>query len=1231
MEVGTGTGSGAPTSSDQKQLLRFLYSLIKQLDDRKQLATTSSQLFTEEIALIRERLIAESEKLIFQPIVAIGKRSREILWRKGFYEFISLTKRFSATSAKGKASPSNEFHQSDAIIKLIFQGIAKYKAIIVQMELDYNLDLRNIVDFTLLDQTNDSVVIMPNGHNTDCNYTLELINFALETVHAALLSLGDLHRYFIDFNFDKPQAIRRDFAAKYYFEAFKLNPKIGMAHNQLGTLYSGQCYDLDSTYHYLYSLVCPIPFELSEINVSKIFVANVEYLEKVEEDKMGVTIRDFVARFKLIADIFFYDKEVTDFNALCHCTLTDLRTILTSKRSQLNDDFLFKIVAILLFCLTKLKSGGSPKVYSLNAFLMAICAELIDSCILNLEKYVAARDKQNEAFQEAYSVFFDLYDRDVRRSRETHRMLMNDGIEKSISPVLLVNGTTSARNSPTVSNDSVQKSSLSSVSPMITDFKSQASLKSKSAERNEPHASSNAGMGASSNEKEGQLSSDAKTPSSLPVRKKSAASSSLGDGNKRNKPTKLRRRRRKLQSGDTDEDSDAFSEDDDDDLSGDESDYDMNSDFSSDDSSYENSFMSTDDEEEDVDGNAALENGAEKLDVAEIKESNDAVEPTVTVEFQQYSDSEDIIIEEEKIIYLNDLNTIKTEVKLNNQPKRDVIANYTALDDKMLNFCLTDPDGDDDKDVVIEEEDDMLYGHTASAASMNDLKSSELINGNVFKEISNLLPSNNSSSKDDNARHVDKLRYKRKYTKIDPNILIEFAQQECTIKSLKILFDWLKVNSDILHNCYSSNPEFIHKIMKLLNHLNIDIFTRKVCFDRNLIKVDNVRTELRTLFDIRMSIPLYEDVLLKDFSLLEPVQQNMDFEIPLQMKITVNEENIMRVFKLVDFGFFICKTKKFRYNFCARSRRFIAAKENIGGRNGGGSFVAGSRGGANGRQQKRSKRRRGFAKRRNENGQHGKRIRARSSYTSNEENDFMIEPEVGPIGDDGLKVPRKSYLKNRNYQQINVVATEKEIQKSLDNGVDSKKTVESKSEIMGKLWLRNEVKTLESKMSKRPATVLTPYLVLDSKSLTDYASTVKTLIKTKKFVVLIPNAVLSDLDELKKTSEGARNAIRWLEAEFSKGSRFLRLQRNYETLPIALLKVPRKMDRDASTFLQIAQFCNYMQANHSDGSDHRILTLLTGTNIKDKKSPNFSFTGVMDAVSVHFEQISTFFAKYKKK
>ena len=67
----------------------------------------------------------------------------------------------------------------------------------------------------------------------------------------------------------------------------------------------------------------------------------------------------------------------------------------------------------------------------------------------------------------------------------------------------------------------------------------------------------------------------------------------------------------------------------------------------------------------------------------------------------------------------------------------------------------------------------------------------------------------------------------------------------------------------------------------------------------------------------------------------------------------------------------------------------------------------------------------------------------------------------------------------------------------------------------------------------------------------------------------IPNSifsVLAELDDLKKTTEAARNTIRWLEQEFTKGSRFIRLQRNNESLALSLIKVPKKLGRFAAPY-----------------------------------------------------------------
>lgn len=79
------------------------------------------------------------------------------------------------------------------------------------------------------------------------------------------------------------------------------------------------------------------------------------------------------------------------------------------------------------------------------------------------------------------------------------------------------------------------------------------------------------------------------------------------------------------------------------------------------------------------------------------------------------------------------------------------------------------------------------------------------------------------------------------------------------------------------------------------------------------------------------------------------------------------------------------------------------------------------------------------------------------------------------------------------------------IEKEKNEPVAPKVDNNNKFELMGKLWLRNEVKTLESKVNGKPAIQFTPFLVIDTLALIDHGPIVKALVKTKKFVVLIPS------------------------------------------------------------------------------------------------------------------------------
>lgn len=76
------------------------------------------------------------------------------------------------------------------------------------------------------------------------------------------------------------------------------------------------------------------------------------------------------------------------------------------------------------------------------------------------------------------------------------------------------------------------------------------------------------------------------------------------------------------------------------------------------------------------------------------------------------------------------------------------------------------------------------------------------------------------------------------------------------------------------------------------------------------------------------------------------------------------------------------------------------------------------------------------------------------------------------------------------------------------------------------------------------------YLVADASTFCEKLSTVKQLVTVRKFVLVVPKAVVDELDRIKKESADAREAIRWLESQFQRGSKYVRAQKVDETAQI---------------------------------------------------------------------------------
>lgn len=108
-----------------------------------------------------------------------------------------------------KKNQANDKRAEEQISNLIIEGISHFKMVIVNLEQKFSLDLRDVVDFSFLDTYEKNLYTAVASQNSVCHNENrsqdEVTKYAMETIHALLISLGDLHRYFIDFDFSMPK------------------------------------------------------------------------------------------------------------------------------------------------------------------------------------------------------------------------------------------------------------------------------------------------------------------------------------------------------------------------------------------------------------------------------------------------------------------------------------------------------------------------------------------------------------------------------------------------------------------------------------------------------------------------------------------------------------------------------------------------------------------------------------------------------------------------------------------------------------------------------------------------------------------------------------------------------------------------------------------------------------------------------------------------------------------
>ncbi|XP_044305073.1 protein SMG5 isoform X2 [Varanus komodoensis] len=187
---------------------------------------------------------------------------------------------------------------------------------------------------------------------------------------------------------------------------------------------------------------------------------------------------------------------------------------------------------------------------------------------------------------------------------------------------------------------------------------------------------------------------------------------------------------------------------------------------------------------------------------------------------------------------------------------------------------------------------------------------------------------------------------------------------------------------------------------------------------------------------------------------------------------------------------------------------------------------------------------------------------------------------------------------------------------------------------MAQLRLQLEVSQLEGSLQQpRAQCVMSPYLVPDTQALCQHLCTIRQLAASGRFIVIIPRTVIDGLDFLKKENAGARDSIRYLEAEFKKGNRYIRCQKEVgKSFERHKLK---RQDLDAWNLCKILDSCKQLTASQGGGEDDTtgMVTIITGFQLEDLSKLSAPMQSAIQAVgnaNVEIKNVLEFYKQWKE-
>ncbi|XP_017760175.1 PREDICTED: protein SMG5 [Eufriesea mexicana] len=378
-----------------RRLHKGITDIAKRLDEQKNHALTIRDLFTPSGETLRVKLKDYCVRLITKDPVEYARKTEELLWRKAFYDIVYASKKLRKDNAW------TETEKAMLSVHLAV-GIGFYHHLILKLQLEYGLDLVGTIDFAFTH--NVTGLSSAKSKTSQSKHTEEVKQCVMRLIHRSLVCLGDLARYKLEIDpYWDPMIAKR-----YYKMAITIDPNIGMPHNQLGTIAGNKNYGLDAVYHYMRCILCSEPFEGAEGNLKRAIVTH----SICTDEKCSTYV--CVSRLFSLLQLWDYDVPNSDrINHECQDLLTNIENCLSAEQPESNDinsnekesnieiylqnckneqtnyltdDMIFKIVAICLMSMSRLKSKESSEAQGVIAITLAILSQLIQFTITRLQE-----------------------------------------------------------------------------------------------------------------------------------------------------------------------------------------------------------------------------------------------------------------------------------------------------------------------------------------------------------------------------------------------------------------------------------------------------------------------------------------------------------------------------------------------------------------------------------------------------------------------------------------------------------------------------------------------------------------------------------------------------------------------------------------------------------------------------------------------------------------------------